>query len=120
MIRFFTVISVALLASTGAVAEDGARANLNPVAQCFDVRGRMSLTNGTPSLRIWVIGTKRILGVDGGEDSVVPQEVRELLTSFQTDLFGDFTVCPLSRQKPGEMQRVYVKAARNLVSRKRQ
>ena len=33
---------------------------------CFKVRGRMAFYNGAPSLRIWPVGTERILGISEG------------------------------------------------------
>ena len=44
-------------------------------AACFMVRGRISLWNGTPSLRIWRIGTNRILGLHTG---TTPENVNDL------------------------------------------
>jgi hypothetical protein len=126
MNRLVAMSFVVLLATTGAVAESGERANPEPVAQCFDIRGWMSLYNGTPSVRIWIVGTQRLLGVyevnspDRSEDPLMPPEVKALLTDFQTQIIGDYTVCPLTQYMPGEMQIVFVKEARNLVSRVRQ
>jgi hypothetical protein len=34
------------------------------VGACFTVRGRLSVYNGNPSVRIWPIGTTRLLGLD--------------------------------------------------------
>jgi hypothetical protein len=40
--------------------------------------------------------------------------------SFETDLFGDFTVCPFTAEKPGEMEMVCVESGTNLEVRKRE
>ena len=33
------------------------------IGDCFEIHGRLSLYNGTPSVRLWPVGTKRLLGV---------------------------------------------------------
>ncbi len=42
------------------------------VGVCFTVHGRLSAWNGAPTMRIWRIGTKRILGV---HDGIVPESL---------------------------------------------
>src|ERR1035438_7832407 len=66
------------------------------VGPCYAVRGRLSYYNGTPSTRIWIVGTHRILGVPS-EDSDLPSNVRPLLKGFGDQIFADFVVCPLSK-----------------------
>jgi hypothetical protein len=34
--------------------------------RCFTLRGRLSLYNGTPSRRIWPVGSDRLLGISEG------------------------------------------------------
>ena len=88
---------------------------------CYKVRGRMSLANGTPSVRIWLVGTKRILGISEGrfyleEYANVPEElVRQL--KWDNVIFADFTVCPFTDDKPGVMRLVCVEAAENVERR---
>lgn len=90
--------------------------------QCYKVRGRMSFANGTPSVRIWPVGTKRILGISEGrfyleEYANVPDElVRQL--KWDSALFADFTVCPFTDERPGEMRLVCVESAGNVEVRK--
>ena len=92
------------------------------VGPCYSVRGRMNYWNGTPSVRIWVVGTKRILGViDGGcegEGCSLPEQVASKL-SWEKDLFGDFVVCPFSHDQKGVMRFVCVDSARRLEIRSR-
>jgi len=90
--------------------------------QCRTVHGRLSAANGNPALRIWVIGTRRVLGVDVDEDlslTQLPANVRRLWLPagdlFGASVYGDFRVCPREPQRPGVMQRVRVTHARNLV-----
>ncbi len=73
------------------------------VAPCFTVRGRMNFANGAPSVRIWRVGTKRILGVSEAKYydpkyCNLPAEILAKL-SWKTDLFGDFTLCPFERSQ---------------------
>jgi hypothetical protein len=90
--------------------------------QCYKVRGRMNLANGTPSVRIWPVGTKRILGVSEGRFHLekyvnVPDELVQQLT-WDNAMFADFTVCPFTGDKPGVMRLVCVESAEKVVVRK--
>jgi len=86
------------------------------VASCFDIRGRLSFWNGAPSARIWRIGTTRILGVHNDE---LPSKLAASVTGFDTEAWGTFTVCPLSRERVGQMQFVCVEAWKDLTFRQR-
>jgi hypothetical protein len=96
------------------------------IGQCFTVHGRLSLWNGTPGVRIWRVGTKRIIGVfdasgeeDGGD--AVPRSVAKLLAPdpYRTDVYGDYEVCPFDRERLGVMQNVCIAETSHLVSRER-
>ena len=92
------------------------------VGRCFHVRGRLSLYNGAPTIRLWRAGTRRMLGVSAsyareGYGSI-PEELESRLT-WENELWGEFLVCPFTPQRPGEMQMVCVESARNVVSRPR-
>src|SRR5512142_1541628 len=82
---------------------------------CYVVRGRLSLWNGTPTARIWIVGTKRILGVSDGHAvpglERLPAAVRERLT-WDYDVFGDYEFCPFTRERPGVMRLGCVQSAR--------
>ena len=127
---------LALVALFGATVAWGAPDNKTPycgkpcrthpqlVGACFTFRGRMNSWNGAPSVRIWRVGTKRILGVSEQRFRLegfcnLPSELSAQL-SWGTNLFGDFTVCPLTEEKPGEMQIVCVEGGTNLDVRKRE
>jgi hypothetical protein len=86
------------------------------VGPCYELRGRLSYYNGTPSTRIWIIGTHRMLGVPS-EDSELPPNVKILLKSFDDNIFAAFTVCPLTKEQKGYMRDVVVKSARQVVDR---
>jgi len=83
----------------------------------FTVYGRLSYWNGNPAQRIWVIGTRRMLGIRG--DTELPDNLAKLLGDFDTEVYGDFTVCPLTKSQTGVMQIVCVQSANNLKSKKR-
>ena len=87
------------------------------VAPCFAIRGRLSFWNGTPSARIWPIGSRRLLGI---HSDVMPPALREKMTSFDTEAYADFYVCPYTHSKPGHMQFVCIQSWKNLVIRQRE
>jgi hypothetical protein len=79
------------------------------VDACFTVHGRLRAGNGTPTLRIWRVGTKRILGV---HDDIIPEN---LAVGWDVEAYGDYLVCPFTKQRPGEMQMVCVESAQHVV-----
>jgi hypothetical protein len=83
----------------------------------FKVHGRLSNWNGNPSQRIWIIGTKRMLGIREGTE--LPANLTKLFGDFDTEVYGDFAVCPLTKSKPGVMQIICVQSANNLRAEKR-
>ena len=102
------------------------RARTDLVGKCFTVRGRLSVYNGTPGIRLWPIGSKRLLGGLDPEDisgepgpSTIPASVRGRL-NFDRDVFGDFLVCPLTRSRPGRMQTVCIESGKNMSVRVRE
>jgi hypothetical protein len=93
------------------------------VGKCFNVHGRLSVYNGTPSIRLWPTGTKRLLGVIDPNDAsnapgptILPADIKNKL-DWDKDVFGDFIVCPLTRPQAGRMQTVCIGSSKNLVVR---
>jgi hypothetical protein len=80
------------------------------------VHGRLAFYNGSPCCRIWVVGTKRILGVAElpPEKSLLPEKLSELL-QWENLIFGDFTVVPLTKEESGVMRLVRVIRVENTV-----
>lgn len=107
------------VAAKGAIdMASGCKANPALVGSCFVVRGRLSAYNGTPTFRIWPIGTHRLIGVVPSEDPrSLPAELRGVAT-FDRDVFGAFTVCPFTKHKPNVMQFGCVEAVRSIHTRK--
>lgn len=90
------------------------KGNPSVVAPCFAVHGRMFLANGAPGLRIWHIGTKRILGVLTNDHPIIPPGIRKHL-AFGVQVYADYQVCPFTTSKPGWMQYVCVQSASHVV-----
>ena len=87
------------------------------------IHGRLSIYNGAPAMRLWKIGTRRMLGVSEQRFAVsgyrnVPENVQNQINQ-DVDLFGDFLVCPFTRAKAGEMQLVCIEEGRNLKAQKK-
>jgi hypothetical protein len=95
---------------------DGCRSNPALVGPCFDFQGRAFASNGTPSLRIAIKDMKRVLGVLPAENEIAPKCLRSAVT-FEQDVVGLFTVCPLSQDKAGAMRMVCVEEVRDAVAR---
>jgi hypothetical protein len=111
--RMFAMLVIA----TSAVAAEPCRERADLVGPCFHVHGRAALYNGNPSVRIWKVGTRRLLGVSEsrmapGVDPL-PVEVRRAL-DWEHPVFADFVLCPFTRERPGVMQLVCVEAATRL------
>ena len=87
------------------------------VGPCYQVRGRLSYYNGAPSTRIWIVGTHRMLSVPS-EDTELPPNVKNPLKGFEDNIFADFTVCPLTKERKGEMRDVFVKSAIHVIDRR--
>ena len=90
---------------------------------CSEVHGRLSFYNGTPSARIWVVGTNRMLGiserkyaVDGIEN--VPSDLLAQL-DIDSEMYADFVVCPFTTQQQGVMQLICVESANHVVVKSR-
>ena len=97
------LISLMLLASAFADSRplansESCRSRADVLGKCFQVHGRLSVYNGTPSIRLWPIGSKRLLGIIDPTDtsnapgpSVLPLDIKTKLDG-DTDVFGDFIV----------------------------
>jgi hypothetical protein len=89
------------------------------VGECFKIHGRVRIVNGI-GMVIWRVGTDRILGV-GDVDIVIPDNLSDAMFRkgdvYGRDVFGDFEVCPFTKNKEGEMQMVCVESASRLVVR---
>ena len=92
------------------------KADPDIVDACFTVHGRLSAWNGSPTMRIWRAGTKRILG--DHDDWPLPEELAEHM-GWDVEAWGDFEVCPFTKERPGAMQMVCIESASHVVYKKR-
>jgi len=74
-------------------------------------------------VRLWRIGTSRVLGVSDQRFSLpgyrnIPEELAKQLDG-ENNLYGDFLVCPFTRPRPREMQLMCIESAKNVVMKKR-
>ena len=85
---------------------------------CYQVHGRLYLTEGTPGVRLWIIGTKRILAVmtpEDSEENIMPAKVSSQFQNTATQVYADFSVCPFEKDAPGHMRPVCIESAKNMI-----
>jgi len=104
-------------------------------SSCYWTHGRLRMSNGNPSYRLWKIGTNRLLGIHSGpsadlygldnESPEFPSNVWQKLwvsipknSPWPNTIFADFEVCPLEPEKRGAMQAACIEAAKNIVVEK--
>jgi len=100
---------------TGAAWQCHAR----PVEPCFKHHGRLSSQNGI-ALKIWLIGTKRVVGVGSTDVPALIEKYLEMTSPNHSDIYGDFDICPLEPDTPGHLRTVCVAGAERLVVQDRQ
>ncbi len=93
-----------------------------PTRETFIVHGRLISGNGTPACRIWVVGSKRILGVHElqGEIPDMPEKLLDLLAYGRRpdqyrDIYADFELEALTPDRPGHMRIVRIVSASKIV-----
>jgi hypothetical protein len=109
-------ILVLLAAAAPLAAQQSWTCPTPPVEACVKRHGRLSSQNGIP-LRLWLIGTKRVVAVANSVDSLPPdiQRYLEMTPEDHSYIFGDFVVCPLEPDRPGHMRQAGVTGAEKLV-----
>jgi hypothetical protein len=93
-------------------------------ASCYWTHGRLQYGNGTPALRLWKIGTTRLLGIYSGasvdrysldnENPELPQNLRKVFKPYKTTIYADFEVCPLEPERLGTMQAACIESTKNI------
>lgn len=111
----------ALVLPSAVLAQDAnCRLSARRVGDCFRVRGRLYFSETAPEIRLWRIGTHRVLGVlswDGAERHALSEGMLERMwggRDIPSRLYGEFEVCPLSPDRPGRMQMVCLASAGRL------
>ena len=84
---------------------------------CFVFRGKLLIGNGTPSMRILNIKTKRTYGVLNPKSGIVPDTIIKM-DRVENIVFAIFKVCQFSNNKPGEMQMVCIDSMATITIRK--
>jgi hypothetical protein len=114
------VLAAILLLAIAAFSETRkCKGNPQVVGACYVVHGRATFGNGTPALRIWPVGTKRMLGVTAApgavdaDDPICPKNMMRFDSNVE-GIFGDFEVCPFTPKRAGSMQMVCVQSATKL------
>lgn len=97
----------------------GCKNNPAVVSACYSLRGRIAAYNGTPSLRIWPVGSARLLGVQPSENEIMPKNIRGKV-SFEQSVYANFEVCPFTQPRPKVMQLVCIESAANIEVQPRQ
>jgi len=115
--------SIGLIAQSPAAVMKSCREHPKLSGSCFSVRGRLSVYNGAPAVRLWKVGTKRVLGISEqrfAEEGYrnIPENLKAQLNQ-DVEIFGDYIVCPFTPQRKGEMQLVCIEEGKNLEVRKR-
>lgn len=120
VVLLFLVTSAIGAASSSALplAEKSCREHPRLISSCFKVRGRLSVYNGTPALRLSRVGTRRMLGISEQRFAQagyrnVPEDIERKINQ-DVAIFGDYLVCPFTRSKLGEMQLVCIESGKNL------
>jgi len=120
---FVMLLSAALSMETVGYAESPYHCadHFKLAGPCFTIRGRLSLYQANPGARIWPVGSNRLLGVatvsDEPENPKLPPPLNKELDDEKA-YFGNFTVCPLGPDVPGEMRYVCVESITHVVERK--
>lgn len=126
MRKLLLALAASALASTSVLAHEAPKscaAHPDVNGPCFKVRGRLMGYNGSPGLRIWPIGTDRLLGVSDygfvrdGYSNLPKHLAGRVDMVTHTVMFADFTVCPFTDDKPGVMRFVCVQDAKNISMR---
>jgi len=118
------VLAVTMTSATFAADIDpslGCMRNPSVVGACRWVTGRLIGTNGTPSMRLFVKGSKRVLGILPAEREIVPAALAELFgkTLDLAYIRGEFQFCPFTPSKPGSMQDGCIESVKGLTTEKR-
>ncbi len=95
---------------------------------CIQLHGRLSLGNGTPSVRLWQIGTHHVYGIYSNQfgfknrytllDSEAPELPANLIKLVPENsgwtVYGDFEACPLEPRIEGHMQAACIASATHI------
>ena len=104
-----------VVAGSAIAAESRAlcKGNTTIVGECVMLHGRLHLS-ADAGILLWPVGTKRLMGVTGERD--MPPEIYPIFDHDLTAVvFGDFEVCPFTKDRPGYRQFVCIETASHVV-----
>jgi len=81
------------------------------VAPCKDIHARLEPGADNILVRIWPVGTKRLLGWTREDVCTLPENIRAAMDAGRT-IYAVVTIRPLTQSQPGHMQFVCIAAAR--------
>ncbi len=118
------LLATALIASSlfagAALADEAPACKSSPkvVGKCMTFYGPLSVYGGSPSLRIWPVGTKQMYGLRGTgadpENVALPEKLREILATNPREVNGKWEVCPLEAERPNQLRIVCLEGASEL------
>jgi hypothetical protein len=112
------VLAIVLLVTCMSGEQPKCKGNPKVIGACYTIHGRATFGPGTPASRIWPVGTKRMLGVTAGpiaddaDDPIAPENFA--IPNDAVAIYGDFEVCPFTRERKGHMQMVCVESASHI------
>src|SRR5690242_12477467 len=111
MLKYATIVLLLILISNvwaqsaaPEAKEKSCRTHPQLIDRCFSVRGRLSVYNGAPALRLWKVGTRRMLGISEQRFTIpgyrnIPSSIASQVNE-DVAVFGDFLVCPFTPSRP--------------------
>lgn len=106
-----------LLMSTAGARAAPWQGPAQPVYPCVKHRGRLTAYSNGIAVRIWLVGTTRVVHPTG--DLKLPPDFDKYLDptppNSYGNVYGDFEICPLEPDTPGQMRTVRVASAERLV-----
>jgi hypothetical protein len=85
--------------------------NSKAIGRCENFKGRTNQSNGSASIVIWKVGTKRIISW-GAATSEANNFIKDKL-DFSHKLFADFTACPMEKDIRGKRTQYCVEKIQN-------
>ena len=105
-------MSIVSLVVLSAFPANAANCKEMTFGKCFSIHGRYAIYADGDYL--WIVGTKRMLDTTNDDlDKILEKAGWESYA-----VYGDFTVCPTSKYRPGEMQGVCIQSYSNTKVRK--
>ena len=95
------------------------KGNPKVIGACYSIHGRLTPGADTVVVRLWPVGTKRMLGVASGpdiDDANEPIWPKSLKFDRGVEaIYGDFEVCPFTPERNGERRLVCIESASHVV-----